>query len=134
MLSESDERQLVLRRPSPDHRGDARPPRLRETLMPLILGALSTSIGIVLLIALFAGIARRPLPGWNERAVTSAAPYYVPSKNCGIAAVVAVFLGGAGGLLAWRRGRTSALSVFGIVIAMVHIFLFFAYVLVMELL
>ncbi len=133
MLPEWDRRQLVLPSGSSDPRAGERAPRLRETLITLTLGSLATSIGVVLLVALFAGMLRRPLADWNERAITGAAPYYVPSKDCAIAAIAGVFLGVAGCHVAWRRrARFSLLSLSGVVLCLVHIFLFFSYVILME--
>lgn len=133
MLPEWDRRQLVLPPDSYGPRDEERAPRLQETLVTLALGALATSIGVVLLVALFAGILRHPLAGWNERAITGAAPYYVPSKDCAIAAIVGVFLGVVGCYLTWRRrARLSVLSVTGVALCLVHIFVFFSYVVLME--
>lgn len=133
MLPEWDRRQLVLPPESSAQRVDERTPRLRETLVTLAFGSLATSIGVVLLVALFAGMLRRPLAGWNERAITGAAPYYVPSKDCAIAAIAGVFLGVAGCYIAWkRRARFSVLSISGLVLCLAHIFLFFSYVVLME--
>ena len=100
----------------------------------LVLGALSTSIGVVLFIALAAAIARRPIPGWDERAISSAW-YYVPSKDCAIAAAVGEALGLAGiGLARHRHGTRSLLSTLGTALALLHIVLFFGFVALMELL
>ncbi|MHB1559976.1 MAG: hypothetical protein ACYC61_21200 [Isosphaeraceae bacterium] len=133
MLPEWDRRQLVLPPEPSGPRDGERAPRLRETLVTLAFGTLATSIGIVLLVALFAGMLRRPLAGWNERAITGAAPYYVPSKDCAVAAIAGVLLGVVGCSVAWRRrARLSVLSVSGVVLCLVHIFLFFSYVFLME--
>jgi hypothetical protein len=135
MLPDVEYRQNVLRMQPPGDPEAGRRPRFRESLDTLLLGALSTSIGVVLLIALASGIARRPIPGWSERAISASASYYIPSKDCGIAAVVGVFLGMAGILLGrWRHGMTSPLSALGTIISLVHVYLFFIYVTIMELL
>jgi hypothetical protein len=111
-------------------------PRFRESLDTLALGALSTSIGVVLLIALAAAIARRPIPGWTERAmIGSSALYYVPSKDCAIAALVGECLGLSGILLAkYHRRVGSSLSTLGTAMCLLHIFLYFVWVLLIELL
>jgi hypothetical protein len=135
MLPDVEYRQLVVRL---QPRGDpeaGRRPRLRESLDTLLLGALSTSIGVVLLIALASGVARRPIPGWNERAISSSASYYIPSKDCAIAAIVGEGLGVAGILLArYRHGTISLLSTVGTVMSLFHVCLFFLHVSLMELL
>ena len=135
MLPDVEYRRNVLRMQPPDDPETGRRPRWRDSLDTLLLGTLSTSIGVVLLIALASGVARRPIPGWNERAISVSASYYIPSKDCGIGAVVGVFLGMAGILLArWRHGTHSPLSALGTVISLGHVYLFFIYVSIMELL
>jgi hypothetical protein len=135
MLPDTTNRRLApTMRPPDDPEADRRP-RFRESLDTLLLGALSTSIGLVLLNALAAGIARRPIPGWNERAISPSAYYYVPSKDCAIAALVGEVLGLAGIFLATRRhGTTSLLSTLGTALSLLHIFLFFLFVSLVELL
>jgi hypothetical protein len=135
MLPDVDHRRNVLGMRPPDDHGTGRWLRWRDSLDTLLLGTLSTSIGVVLLIALASGVARRPIPGWSEPAISSSASYYIPSKDCGIGAVVGVFLGMAGILLArCRHGTNSPLSILGTVISLGHICLFFIYVSIMELL
>lgn len=105
----------------------------RESLDTLILGAIATSIGMVLWIVLFAAIVRRPVPGWNERAITGAAPYFIPSKDAAIGATAGEFIGLAGLLLGWRRRRAvSPLSALGTAACLGQIYLFFVYVVIME--
>ncbi len=135
MVPDVEYRRNVLGMQPPDHIKTGRTPRWRDSLDTLSLGTLSTSIGLVLLIALASGVARRPIPGWNERAISVSASYYIPSKDCAIGAVVGVFLGMAGILLArWRHGTSSPLSILGTVISLGHVYLFFIYVSIMELL
>jgi hypothetical protein len=135
MLRDVENRRLALTMQPPDKPGDGRRPRFRESLDTLLLGVLSTSIGLVLLIALCAGIVRRPIPGWNERAISSSAYYFVPSKDCAIAAFVGIGLGLTGIMLARHRHRTiSLLSTLGTAISWLHIALFFLFVSLMELL
>jgi hypothetical protein len=133
MLRDTKAHRLVLAMQRPGEPGAGRKRRRRESLDTLLLGALSTSIGVVLLIVLAAGIARRPIPGWNERAISSAW-YYVPSKDRAILALVGEGLGLAGIMLArYRHGTTSLLSTLGTALSLLHIFLFFLFVALMEL-
>ena len=135
MLPDVEYRRNALIMRPPDDLGTGPKPRWRDSLDTLLLGTLSTSIGVALLIALVAGVARRPIPGWNERAISFSASYDIPSKDCGIGAVVGVFLGMVGVLLArWRHGTSSPLSILGTVISLGHVYLFFIYVSIMELL
>jgi hypothetical protein len=135
MLPDVEYRRNVLGMQPPDDHMTGRRPRWRDSLDTLLLGTLSTSIGAVLLIALASGVAPRPIPGWNELAISFSASYYIPSKDCGIGAVVGVFLGMAGVLLArWRHGTSSPLSILGTLISLGHVYLFFIYVSIMELL
>jgi hypothetical protein len=133
LLPDIQHRQVVLSQ-QPSQRPDAGPKaRFRESLDTLLLGALSTSIGVVLLIALAAVVAQRPIAGWNERAI-SPILYSVPSKDCAIMAVVGAYLGLAGILLAkHRHGTVSVLSIVGTVISLLYVCLFFLYVSLMEL-
>ena len=133
MLPDVDYRRLVLAmRPTPDRETGRRLP-IRESLDTLVLGSLSTSIGLVLLIALFAGIAQRPIPEWNEKAISSAS-YYIPSKVCAIVAIAGECLGLAGVLVARYRHRTiSPLSTLGTGLSLIHVYLFFLHVWIMEL-
>jgi hypothetical protein len=134
LLADVEYRQLVLKI-GPQRKIEARrKPRFRECLDTLALGALSTSIGVVLLIALAAAIARRPIPGWTEKAmVGSSASYYVPSKDCAIAAFVGEWLGLAGILLAkYHRRVASSLSTLGTAMYLLHICLYFLWVLLIE--
>jgi hypothetical protein len=103
--------------------------RSRESLDTLMLGSLSTSIGIVVLFALLAGMVGRPVEGWNEAPIASGGRYYIPTPDCGIAAVVGEFLGLAGMALGQaRRGATSKLSRLGTIICLVHMYLFLIYI------
>jgi hypothetical protein len=114
--------------------GSGQRPRFRESLDTLILGVLSASIGTVLLIALFSGVVRPPIPGRNERAISASALYYNPSKDCAILALIGEGLGLAGLLLArYRHGTISPLSALGTALCLLHIDLFFLHVSVMEL-
>jgi hypothetical protein len=134
MRRDVQDHRLLLTMQPPSHPRASRKPRFRESLDTLVLGTLSTSIGVVLLIALAAGIAGRPIPGWNERAISSAY-YYVPSKDCAIAALVGDCLGLVGIMLArHRHGTISLLSTLGTAFSLLHIFLFFLFVSFMELL
>jgi hypothetical protein len=127
MLADVEYRQFVLKI-GPQRKIEAgRKTRFRESLDTLTLGALSTAIGVVLLIAMAAAIARRPIPGWTERAmIGSSASYYVPSKDCAIAALVGECLGLAGILLAkYHRKAVSSRSTLGTAMCLLHIFMYF---------
>ena len=132
MLPDVEYRRLVLNMRSPRGPRAAHRPRVRESLDTLVLGSLSTSIGVVLLIALVAGIFGYPILQWNEKAV-SAASYYIPSKICAIVAIAGEGLGLAGILLArYRHGTISPLSTLGTCMSLLHIYLFFMHVSIME--
>ena len=134
MLLHSAYRQLVVQMRPPRGARAARRSRLRESRATIVLGALSTAIGVALMIGLFQGMAGRSFGGWNERAVTSTALYYVPIKDCAIWAFVAVGLGLAGLALGrMRDGAFSMLSIVGTVVSVVYIWLFFAHVSLKEL-
>jgi hypothetical protein len=107
----------------------------RESLDTLILGSLSTSIGVVVLIALLSGMVGRPVKGWNETPIAARTQYLIPTRDCGIAAVVGEILGLAGMLVAKiRRGAISPLSTLGTVISLIHMYLFFVQAALMGLL
>ena len=129
----SEYRRFVLKaQPSRGSR-DGRRPRLREFVDTMILGGLSTAIGVVLLTALAWSVIQRHFPGWNERAISTSAVYYIPSKDCAILVPIGVVLGLAGLVLAHYRHRTiSPLSVLGTAICSLHVYLFFLHVSVME--
>jgi hypothetical protein len=106
----------------------------RESLDTLILGSLSTAIGVVVLIALLSGMVGRPVEG-NETPIAAHTKYLIPTKDCGIAAVIGEFLGLAGMLVAKiRRGAISPLSTLGTVISLIHMYLFFVQAALMGLL
>jgi hypothetical protein len=135
MPSDSEYRQLSLKM------GQTSPDRVewkklfRESLDTLILGSLSTSIGVVVLIAILSGMVGRPVQGWNEPPIIAGGKYLIPTIDCGIAAVVGEFLGVAGILVGQvRRGAISPLSTLGTVICLAHMYLFFIHVAVMGLL
>jgi hypothetical protein len=126
MPSDSDYRQLSLKM------GQTSPDRVewkrifRESLDTLILGSLSASIGVVVLIAILSGMVGRPVQGWNEPPIASGGKYLIPTIDCGIAAVVGEFLGLAGILVGQvRRGALSPLSMLGTIICLAHMYLFF---------
>jgi hypothetical protein len=96
-------------------------PRFQESIDTVILGSLSISVGIVVLIVVISGIAGRPIGDWYH---TSRYPR--PSTTCAVAAVVGELLGVAGVALSMFRRRTiSRLSAIGIVMCLSHIFLFY---------
>ena len=97
MISDNEYRQLSLRIGQTNLvRVDRKKRRFRESLDTLILGSLSTAVGVVVLIALLWGMVGRPVQGWNEAPIASGTKYLIPTKDCGIAAVVGEFLGLAG--------------------------------------
>ncbi len=129
MPSDGEYRQLCLNMSQARTGGAERKNRPRESLDTLILGSLSTSIGVVAMIALFSGMVGRPVQGWNEAPIASGGRYLIPNATCGIAAVVGEFLGLAGMALAQvRRGAFSPLSTLGTTICLSHMYLFFIYV------
>ena len=135
MLPDVEYRRLVPNLRWPSGTATRRRPRFRESLDTLILGTLSTSIGVVLMTALAWGIAGRPIPGWNERAISISASYYIPSKDCAIAALIGESLGVAGIVLAKYRHHTiSPVSTAGTILCLLHMSLFFLHVSLMELL
>ena len=133
MLLHADYRQLVVKLSPARGPGVVRRLRFRDSLDTLVLGSLSTAIGIVLLIALASGIARRSIPGWNERAISTSANYYIPSKDCAVAALIGEGLGLAGITLArYRHNTISPLSALGTAISLLHVYVFFIHVSIME--
>jgi hypothetical protein len=133
MLMPIEYRQFVLKMQRPRGARTGRRPRLREFADTLVLGGLSTAIGVVLLIALASGVIRRPIPGWNERAISASALYYIPSKDCAILSCIGVVLGLAGLMLAhYRHKSASPLSILGTAVSALHVYLFFLHVSVME--
>ena len=135
MPSNREDRPLLLEKTPPELAQSDRKHRYRESLDTLILGSLSTSIGVVVLIVLFSGIAGRLVAGWNQEALTDRPKYVVPNKVCGVAAIAGETLGLAGILLARKRhGTISPLSILGTLISIGHIYIFLAHVALMELL
>jgi hypothetical protein len=87
------------------------------------------SIGVVVLIALFWGIAGLPIEGWNERPGAPGAKYRIPTTVCAIASVVGECLGLAGISLAWRRGPViSPLSTLGTAFCLGQMYRFFLHI------
>lgn len=135
MQMHAEYRQLVARMQPPRGSRAERRPRFRESTDTMIVGGLSTAIGVGLLIVLALGVAGRPIEGWNEKAVNSPVQYYVPSGDCAFGALAGACLGLAGMALAhYRHGTISPLSIVGTVVSLLHVCLSFVHVLVMELL
>jgi hypothetical protein len=133
MLIHADYRQLVVKLRPPRGTRAVRRPRFKESWDTMILGGLSTAIGVGLLIVLALAVAKWPIAGWNERA-NSIADYYVPNGGCAIGALVGACLGLSGTALARHgHGTISPLSIVGTVVSLLHVCLFFAYVLWKEL-
>ena len=131
MPSDSENRQLFLRMGQSNPVPEERKKRFRESLDTLILGSLSTSIGIVVMIALLSGMVGRPVQGLNKAPIASGGRYLIPNSDCGIAAVVGEFLGLAGMLVGQvRRGAISPLSTLGTVICLSHMYIFFIYIII----
>jgi hypothetical protein len=103
--------------------------RFRETLDTAILGSLSSSVGIVVLIVVMSGLIGRRVSDWHEDKfiyTTRVINYLEPSSTCAVATVVGEILGLAGIALAWNRRRTiSPLSTIGTLTCLLHMFLFF---------
>jgi hypothetical protein len=128
MSSRNEYRRIVLEiGQAPEARTAPRPP-FRESVDTLVLGSLSVSVGVVLLVALLAGFVGIRVEGWNRSPVATPARYRVPAQVCGIAAVAGQCLGLAGILLARRRRAISPLSTLGTVFCLVHICLFFIFI------
>jgi hypothetical protein len=105
-------------------------PWFRETLDTSILGCLSCSVGIIVLIVVISGIVGKRVEDWHKnKPVLNAksTPYLEPSDRCAIAVVAGEALGLTGIALAWIRGRTiSLLSILGTIMCLIHIFIFFS--------
>ncbi len=126
MSSEREYRRLVVKMARSSLAREERKRSWRESLDTLILGSLSTSIGIILLIALFSGMAGGHPPRWDRAAVAIHTRYLIPTLACAAAAVVGESLGLAGTLLGRiRHGTTSPLSILGTIICLGQIYLLF---------
>jgi hypothetical protein len=133
----------------------------RDSLATLLLGTLSLGIGLVTLGATLAGIAARPLAGWNRpvEVLAEATPrqfevvwdselgrqvsrvklvvattILVPSPSCVAVALIGAALGGAGVALGLRRRRASWSSGAGLLSNLPVAFIGAAYELIMNLL
>ena len=110
-------------------RPDGKKARIRESLDTLVLGSLSTSVGVVVMLGLISGMIGRPVEGWNQAQIASVGKYLVPTLDWGIAAIVGEVLGVAGMLVGYiRRGAISPLSVLGTIICLSQMHLFFVYI------
>jgi hypothetical protein len=99
---------------------------LRESLDTFVLGSLSTSVGVVVLIALISEIRGHHVGGWFEEPIRSQGGHVIPSLTCAIAAVAGECLGLAGILLARSRERAiSPLATWGTTLCMVHMHILF---------
>jgi hypothetical protein len=133
MPSDSEYRQLSLRMGQSGSVRAERKNRFRESLDTLILGSLSTAIGVVVMIALLSGMVGHPVRGWNEAPIATPNIQLIPTKDCGIAVVVGYLLGLAGILVGKiRRGAISPLSTLGTVLTMGHIYIFFMHAALMS--
>ena len=119
MSSEREYRRLVVKMARSSLAREQRQRSLRESLDTLVLGLLSTSIGVIILIALFSGMVGSPAPDWDRAAVAIHTKYLIPTLACAAAAVVGESLGLAGTLLGRiRHGTTSPLSILGTIICL----------------
>ncbi len=117
-----DFRQIVFKIAEANQTGKKHWLRFRETLDTAILGTLSTSIGVVLLLAVIAGALGVERNQW--RALMDEGG--VPSFTYGIAAIVGEALGLIGlGLGRLRGAAFSPLSAVGTLVCLIQIYLFF---------
>jgi len=107
-------RHLLLRMGQSSLAREARKLVVRESLATFILGVLSVSLGVIVLIALGAGIGGRP-----------AGAYLDHTGAWGVTAVIGELLGLAGIVLAQKRhGAIAPLSILGTLLCLSHFVLF----------
>jgi hypothetical protein len=103
--------------------------KFRETWDTMILGTLSTSVGVVVLIFAFQGAFGIRSGEWHE--LWPGAP--VPSPRLAIASVVGEVLGVAGLALGKIRGDViSPLSAVGTIVCLIQIYLFLGQFIIMH--
>ncbi len=91
------------------------------------MGALSTALGVVVLLALAGGLVGHANEGWIEQSMTRHAGSLIRTEVCGVTALIGEFLGLAGILLARSRHRAiSPLSILGTIICLSHFVVFFS--------
>ena len=87
---------------------------------------LSTTLGVVLLVALVAGTVGHGTSGWIEQTIEGHAGYLIRTEVCGVTALIGEFLGLAGILLArGRHAAISPLSILGTIICLSRFVVFF---------
>ena len=105
---------------------EARGPLVRESWDSFIVGALSLSFGVAVLIALVTGRVGLPTPGSMEPTIAENGRPLIQTHFYGITAMIGEFLGLAGILLARsRHGAISPLSLLGTIICLSHFVVFF---------
>lgn len=105
--------------------------RPRDCLLTLMLGSLSASLSLLALIATLAGMTAAPLERWTEPHVLQThglAPrfrgvIFTPSRFSAGLLAIAIATGMAGVLISRRRGRLSWLSLSGVILAVLAVFL-----------
>jgi uncharacterized Tic20 family protein len=104
--------------------------RFRETLDTTILGTLSTSVGLVVLLIELLGILGFRRVEWHDMVDDTA----MPSFTFGIAAIIGEVLGLAGLALGRIRGGTiSPLSLVGTIVCLIQMYLLFGQLLLLHL-
>ena len=97
--------------------------KFRESLDTMILGTLSTSVGVVVLIVGLVGVLGVRQMGWHD--LVHDAP--VPSFSFAIASIIGEGLGLAGLALGkFRGGVISPLSAVGTIVCLAQMYLFFS--------
>jgi hypothetical protein len=127
LSSHREYRHLLLRLGQSSLAREERRLSIRESLGTFILGALSTSIGVVVLVALAPGMVGHASVVWTQQTIAGHAAYFIRTEVYGITALIGEFLGLAGILLARsRHGSISPLSSLGTLICLSHFVLFFS--------
>lgn len=122
MQDGGDFRQFVFKMAEANRPEQKRWLRFQETLDTTILGTLSTSLGVVVLVIGLLGSFGIGRLGWHEQ--VRGKP--MPSTTFGLAAIVGEMLGVAGLTLGQMRGRTiPPLSALGTLICLIQMYLVF---------
>ncbi len=104
--------------------------RFRETLDTTILGTLSSSLGVVILVIGLLGLLGMGRPGWHEQV----RGWHMPSTNFGIVAIIGETLGVAGLALGQMRGGIiPPLCAMGTIVCLVAMYLVFGQFLLVSL-
>jgi hypothetical protein len=99
----------------------------RETILTLILGSLSASLGLVAMAAAVAGIMNRPLDDWNDSLYGALGIYRTLSVLATIVGFLGLTIGVVGVLASQKKSSLSLVSLVGVglsylsfLIALVH--------------